>query len=166
MRCGFVGQESKLAGIGREQVVGRGEPAHFRHVHESGVGHQERLLLQFLGADVDPVVPVHIRLQVVVDQQVRGQEREIFSEVPVDPCGPFSPADIPGKESPGGLDPQDMGGDAGRRQQGGSTARDGNRMLFEMQTAVLETAGAFVEGEILTWDGSDNQPGHRLKSSS
>jgi hypothetical protein len=78
----------------------------------------------------------------------------------------LSSTGIAGEQGLWRFDPQDLGGDACCSQQCGSATCNGNTVALKMQAAVLDPAGTFVEGKILPWDGSDNQPGHLLKSSS
>jgi hypothetical protein len=106
---GFVGKKSELSRIGREEIVVRCEAAHLGHIHISRIGNQKRSSLQSFRDEMDPVVPVHIRLQVVVDEKLGREHGEAFDEVLVDPDGTVSSPDITGKEGSRRLDPKSMG---------------------------------------------------------
>ncbi len=166
VRRGFVGKESQLARIGCEQIIGRCRPAHLRHVHESRIGDQKRFVGHFLKAQVDSIVPVHIRLNIMKDQQLRGDRLHVFEKVTVNLDRPLSPAGISGKQNQWGLNIQGPADDAGCGQECGGAPADADEMLLQAQAPVMKHTGAFVEREIVPRNGSDNHPGHRCSNSS
>ena len=166
MGRGFVGQKGQLAHVRGEQVVGRGKPAHLGCVHETRVGNELGAGgAEFVNGHEDPVVPVHVGLQVVEDQGGGAWLVNVFGQMGVEFSAPVALSFVAHQKGLGHGVAEGDGGLYGGSDEGRGAPVDGEGVAVHNDLVAFAFCRAADNGKFGIGDGSDYDKHWRESSS-
>jgi hypothetical protein len=161
----LISQKGELADVGREQIVSAGLAAHFGHVHKARIGNEGRGFSHLLNGEEHPVVPIHIRLQVVKDHDVVIGAGDLFGQIGIQLAAAVPLADIAGQIGRGRRLVQHAAGRDGCREQGRRPPVDRKAVPRHADLMTLERGRAHDHRHIRIGYGAYDSEHWRLISS-